>query len=210
MTDAGVARTGLELGGVKSPAYSSDPTLVVWREYGKFRDRVPLMVTCYVLYAAVAVFVELIGPHRLLGTFPYIFDAACFAVATLQGLVMTSPHAYTAAGATWLARKYGRRNPRRGRYRTVKLPEVVRVDAVKRYGALGMGKTTVVRFLRPDERGIFIDLKALQCCPPLVAVIDRALPEDRVEVQSGLRQAIHRHPPARARQVGTTVVRHEP
>ena len=77
MTDAGVARTGLELGGVQPPTYSSDPTLVVWREYGKFRDRVPLMVSGYVLYAAVAVSVELIGPHRLLGTFPYLFDTAC-------------------------------------------------------------------------------------------------------------------------------------
>ena len=131
MTDAGVARTGLDLGGVQ-PLLSSDPTLVVWREYGKFCDRVPLMVTGYVLYVVVAVSVELIGPHRLLGTFPYIFDAACFAAATLQGQVMTSPHAYTAAGATRLAWKYGRRNPNRGRYRTMKVPEVVRVDAVKR------------------------------------------------------------------------------
>jgi hypothetical protein len=122
---------------------------------------------------------------------------------------MTSPHAYTAAGATWLARRYGRRNPNRGRYRTMKLPEVVRVDGVNRYGALGMGKTTVVRFLRADERGIFIDLKALQCCPPMVAVIDRALFEHRVEFQSGLRQAMHRHPPAGARQIGTTVGRDE-
>ena len=122
---------------------------------------------------------------------------------------MTSPHACTAAGATWLARKYGRRNPKRGRYRTMKLPEVVRVDAEERYGALGMGKTTVVRFLRADERGIFIDLKTVQCCPPMVAVIDRALPEDRVAFQSGLRRAIHRHPPAGARQVGATAVRHE-
>jgi hypothetical protein len=122
---------------------------------------------------------------------------------------MTSPHAYTAAGATWLARRYGRRNPNRGRYRTMKLPEVVRVDGVNRYGALGMGETTVVRFLRADERGIFIDLKALQCCPPMVAVIDRALFEDRVEFQSGLRQAMHRHPPAGARQIGTTVGRDE-
>jgi hypothetical protein len=38
------------------------------------------------------------------------------------------------------------------------------------------------------------------------AIIDRALPEDRVEFQSGLRQAIHRHPLAGARQVGTTAV----
>ena len=158
---------------------------MVWREYGKFRDRVPLMVTGSVLYGAVAVSVELIGPHRLLGTFPYIFDAACFVAATLPGLVMTGPHAYTAAGATWLARKYGRRNPNRGRYRTMKLPEVVRVDSVKRYGAWGMGKTTVVRFLRADERRIFIDLKTLERCPPMVAVIDRALFETESRSRAG-------------------------
>jgi hypothetical protein len=207
MTHAEVTPTGLELDGVPPPAGSTDPTLVVWREFGRPRDRLGLIATTYVLYAAVAVIVDLIGPHRLYGTFAFAFDAVCFVVATFQGLKMTDPHAYTAAGSTWLARWYGGRNPRRGRYRTVKLPEVRRVDSVRRAGGWGLGRTTVVRFLRADERGLFVELKALQCCPPMVAVIESALSPDRVAFADGVREQIHRHPVPGRRGVGTTVAR---
>jgi hypothetical protein len=200
------------LDGVRPPPGCADPTLVVWREYGHLRDRLLLYAVIFGMYAGVAVFVELIGPGRLYGTFSFVFDGVCLLFALGQGWLMTNPGEYYAAGSTWMLAWTTSPRHRPGEEeararRVLKFADLRQAQFRTTRKPWSRAQTPMVRFEDVHHTAWVYRLSLLQRCPPIVALIDPALARPDVTIDPGLREALRQPPRLHGAPAGRTVVR---
>jgi hypothetical protein len=193
-----------ELDGVLPPPGCDGPTLVVWREYGTRMARLKMAAIALFVYATMGGFIVVVRPGIRHGTDPIVLGVYLVCCATLHWWIMTARGGTVyAAGDTWFV-LVGRR------YRAVN-PPICKSDELRRVRFAFRRRMTyttkMVRLINVHDRYIEFQLPAVQSCPPLAALLQRAMfaREDLV-VADGIREALSVVREGSAAQ-GTTVVR---
>jgi hypothetical protein len=199
------------LDGVSPPPGFAGPTLVVWREYGRWQQRathragwVAGMVVAGVVYA---------GTSQALFQWDAVALGVLFLVMGLVGLLFSlgfvrKAH-YFAAGDSWFMSRKGPSHSETGRAvnrHWVRFQDLTSVELYVRPGSR-RSKTRLLRMTRSDGRVVDVDLSDLARCAYLVDFLVRRF--DACRLRSDVVESLRRHADAATSpcQMGTLVVR---